>query len=151
MLGDVGADVVTSALGWFEANVVEAMYTEGAWCRSGQGGLRPGWPRPIRDGAGRIRRRRGSRRHRRRHPGGLVGLEGSAIPLFVGWRGGAPLRQAAGRAAQLIQILREWRGGLHLVATTAVGLFPLEAILTDEGPGQASFFGWSEPFPDAPP
>ena len=47
-----------------------------------------------------------------------------------------------------MQILREWRGGLHLVATTAVGLSPLEAILTNEGPGQAKFFGWSEPFPD---
>jgi hypothetical protein len=37
---------------------------------------------------------------------------------------------------------------VHLVATTAVGLSPLEAILTNEGPGQAKFFGWSEPFPD---
>jgi len=34
------------------------------------------------------------------------------------------------------------------VATTAVGLSPLEAILTNEGPGQAKFFGWPEPFPD---
>jgi hypothetical protein len=47
-----------------------------------------------------------------------------------------------------MQILREWRGGLHLVATTAVGLSPLEAILTNEGPGQAKFFGWPEPFAD---
>ena len=47
-----------------------------------------------------------------------------------------------------MQILREWRGGIHLVATTAVGLSPLEAILTNEGRGQAKFFGWSEPFPD---
>jgi len=29
MLGDVGSDVVTSALGWFEPNAVKAMYTEG--------------------------------------------------------------------------------------------------------------------------
>ena len=47
-----------------------------------------------------------------------------------------------------MQMLREWRGGLHLVATTAVGLSPLEAILTNEGEGQAKFFGWAEPFPD---
>ena len=46
-----------------------------------------------------------------------------------------------------MQILREWRGGLHLVATTAAGLTPLEAILTNEGAGQAKFFGWAEPFP----
>jgi hypothetical protein len=48
-----------------------------------------------------------------------------------------------------MQILREWRGGLHLVATTAVGLTPLEAILTNEGPGQAKSFGWPEPFADS--
>jgi hypothetical protein len=76
------------------------------------------------------------------------GLEGSALPLFVGWRDAARSDTAAGRAAQLMQILREWRGGLHLVATTAVGLSPLEAILTNEGPGQAKFLGWSEPFAD---
>jgi hypothetical protein len=76
------------------------------------------------------------------------GLEGSALPLFVGWRAAARAATPAGRAAQLMQILREWRGGVHLVATTAVGLSPLQAILTNEGEGQAKFFGWSEPFED---
>jgi hypothetical protein len=75
------------------------------------------------------------------------GLEGSALPLFVGWRAAPRSANAAGRAAQLMQILREWRGGVHLVATTSVGLSPVEAILTNEGEGQAKFFGWSEPFP----
>ncbi len=49
---------------------------------------------------------------------------------------------------QLIHRLREWRGGLHLVATTGAGLSPLEAILTNEGEGQARFFGWNGDFPD---
>jgi hypothetical protein len=48
---------------------------------------------------------------------------------------------------QLIHVLREWRGSNHLVATTAAGLTPLEAILAGDGEGQAKFFGWSEPFP----
>jgi hypothetical protein len=76
------------------------------------------------------------------------GLEGAAIPVFAGWRAAPAAQTAAGRAAQLMQMLREWRGGLHLVSTTAVGLTPLEAILTNEGEGQAKFFGWSEPFAD---
>jgi hypothetical protein len=42
----------------------------------------------------------------------------------------------------------EWRGGLHLVSTTAAGLTPREAILTNEGEDRAKFFGWPEPFPD---
>ena len=151
MLGDVSADVVTSALGWFEPNAVRAMYSEGI----GVAGAT--------SAATRMAEAHG--RWGEKHYGdvdeleGIVavteelvdGLEGSAIPVFVGWRDAPRSESAAGRAAQLMQILREWRGGIHLVATTAVGLSPLEAILTNEGPGQAKFFGWPGPFPDCGP
>lgn len=148
MLGDVGADVVTSALGWFEPGAVKAMYSEGI----GVAGAT--------SAAARMSEAHG--KWGEKHYGDVNGLEeivdvteelvdgleGSAIPLFVGWRAAPRSDSPAGRAAQLMQILREWRGGIHLVATTAVGLSPLEAILTNEGPGQAKFFGWPEPFPD---
>jgi hypothetical protein len=151
MLGDVGADVVTSALGWFEPNAVRAMYSEGV----GVAGAT--------SAATRMAEAHG--RWGEKHYGDVKGLneivavteelvdglEGSAIPLFVGWRDATRSESPAGRAAQLMQILREWRGGIHLVATTAVGLSPLEAILTNEGPGQAKFFGWPGPFPDFGP
>jgi hypothetical protein len=147
MLGDVSADVVHSAFGWFEPGAVKAMYDEG-----------------IAVGGTAMAAERMAEAHGmwgRKHFADVTGiddivavteeivdgLEGSGIPLFVGWRAAARDNAPAGRAAQLMQILREWRGGIHLVATTAVGLSPLEAILTNEGPGQAKFFGWSEPFP----
>jgi hypothetical protein len=148
MLGDVGHDVVTSAFGWFAPSAVQAMFSEGI----GVAGAT--------DAAARMAEAHG--KWGEKHYGAVEavdeivdvteelvdGLEGSALPLFVGWRNAARAESAAGRAAQLMQILREWRGGIHLVATTAVGLSPLEAILTNEGPGQAKFFGWPEPFPD---
>jgi hypothetical protein len=148
MLGAVDADVVTSALGWFAPAAVHAMYSEGIGVAGATGA------------ATRMAEAHGmwGEKHYSDVEGlddivhvteELVdGLEGSAIPLFVGWRNATRSETTAGRAAQLMQILREWRGGNHLVATTAVGLSPLEAILTNEGPGQAKFFGWSEPFPD---
>jgi hypothetical protein len=148
MLGEVTPDVVTSAMGWFAPPAVAAMYTEGA----GVAGAR-------------VAAERMAEAHAKwgdKYYAGVDGLEekvavsevvvngleGSAIPLFAGWRQAPKSETAAGRAAQLMQMLREWRGGLHLVATTAVGLSPLEAILTNEGEGQAKFFGWSEPFAD---
>jgi hypothetical protein len=148
MLGDVGADVVTSALGWFAPGAVHSMYSDGISVAGPSGA------------AARMAEAHG--KWGEKHYGGVEGvekivavtevmvdgLEGSALPLFVGWRDAARADSAPGRAAQLMQILREWRGGTHLVATTAVGLSPLEAILTNEGPGQAKFFGWPEPFPD---
>jgi hypothetical protein len=148
MLGEVGPDVVIAALGWFEPNAARAMFEEGA----GVAGSRAAAARmaeahslwgdkhyagvPDIDGIAALTEEM------------VDGLEGSGIPLFCAWRAAARSGTAAGRAAQLMQILREWRGGLHLVSTTAVGLSPLEAILTNEGTGQAKFFGWSEPFPD---
>lgn len=148
MLGDVGSDVVTSALGWFEPSAVQAMFSEGIGVVGATGA------------AARMAEAHGM--WGEKHYGGVEGLEeivavteefvdgleGSAIPLFVGWRHAARSESPSGRVAQLMQILREWRGGIHLVATTAVGLSPLEAILTNEGPGQAKFFGWPVPFPD---
>src|SRR6202789_3066230 len=148
MLGDVGADVVASALGWFAPSTVRAMYSEGVGVAGATGA------------AARMAEAHG--KWGEKHYGGVEGgeaivavteklvdaLEGSALPLFVGWRDAARAAAPPGRAAQLMQILREWRGGNHLVATTAVGLSPLEAILSNEGPGQAKFFGWPEPFPE---
>lgn len=148
MLGDVGPDVVHAALGWFAASAVRAMYSEGVGVAGARGAA--------------ARMAEAHSKWGDSHYAGVEGLddiaavseevvgrlEGSAIPLFAGWRDAPRSETAAGRAAQLMQMLREWRGGLHLVATTAVGLSPLEAILTNEGEGQAKLFGWPEPFPD---
>jgi hypothetical protein len=148
MLGDVNADVVHAAMGWFEPNALEAMYGEGVAVAGA----------PAAAARMAEAHSKWGRKHYAEVEGlddivGVTeelvdGLEGSGIPLFAGWRDAERCETAAGRAAQLMQILREWRGGLHLVATTAVGLSPLEAILSNEGPGQAKFFGWREPFPD---
>jgi len=151
MLGDVSADVVTAAFGWFEPNAVRAMYSEGI----GVAGATNAATR-MAEAHGRWGEKHYSDVEGLEEIVSVTeqlvsGLEGSAIPLFVGWREAPRSDSPAGRAAQLMQILREWRGGIHLVATTAVGLSPLEAILTNEGPGQAKFFGWPEPFPDFGP
>jgi Helix-turn-helix family len=148
MLGDVGPEVVTAALGWFEPNAVNAMFTAGLGVAGASGAARRMaeahslWGDKYYSDVDDVESIASVTEE-------LVGgLEGSALPLFVGWRDAAASQTPGGRAAQLMQMLREWRGGLHLVATTAVGLSPLEAILTNEGEGQAKFFGWSEPFED---
>ena len=148
MLGDVSPEVVVSAMGWFEPGVAGAMFGEGvkdkpaseAAARMAQAHSK--WGEVHYAGVERIEEKVAVCED-------LVGgLEGSAIPLFVGFREVDQGETSAGRAAQLMQMLREWRGGLHLVSTTAVGLSPLEAVLTNEGQGQAKFLGWPEPFPD---
>lgn len=69
-------------------------------------------------------------------------------PLFAGWRAAPRPDDAPARVAQLAQLLREHRGGLHLAAVLATGLRPVEAILTrDDGPRRAGFLGWAPPHP----
>jgi hypothetical protein len=148
MLGEVNTDVVTSAFGWFCPDAVSAMYNEGIGVAGARGAAERMAEAHSKWGEMHFAEIEGLADATAVSEEAVNGLEGSAIPLFVGWRDAPRSDTAAGRAAQLMQMLREWRGGLHLVATTAVGLSPLEAILTNEGEGQAKFFGWSEPFPD---
>ena len=93
---------------------------------------------------------RGTRRHRRRRPRSWsTGSRGPPSPSSSAGATPPAPNHPAGRAAQLMQILREWRGGTPPWSPPPPsGSRPLEAILTNEGPGQAKFFGWPEPFPD---
>ncbi len=71
-------------------------------------------------------------------------------PMFVGWRDmPLPAESGPARTFQLAQVMRELRFSRHTVAVQAVGLGPLEAILT--GPvaeWNANLFGWPAPYPD---
>ena len=75
------------------------------------------------------------------------------VPLFAGWRArllspDAPADDPA-RLALALQVMREHRGGLHLVAVAAAGIDPLQAVLSGRyGAGNAEFFRWPQPWPD---
>jgi hypothetical protein len=147
VLGEVSGDVVTATFGWFNPAVAGPMFSEGAAVHGAPAAAdrmleaTALWGRDHLAGAGLERFVELADR--------LVdGAEGAGLPLFVAWRSMPRVDDVPGRAAQLFQTLREWRGANHVVATTAAGLSPLEAILTNEGEGQAKFFGWTEPFPD---
>lgn len=75
----------------------------------------------------------------------------AGAPLFAGWRALPLPDDAPGAAAQLLQVLREHRGGLHGAAVLAAGLTPLEAVIAGGGESQAEFFGWEPPYPDPEP
>jgi hypothetical protein len=69
--------------------------------------------------------------------------ETAGFPLYAAWRAQPLPDDPPARAAQLLQVLREHRGGAHLAAVRVVGLRPIEAVVA--GPGgarEARFFGW---------
>lgn len=150
VLGDVDADVVTAAFGYFAPSAIRALWTTGiavegaraAAVRYGAGCTSWGRQRLEGfDGAERLADLAGR----------LVdSVDPAGLSLFAGWRAEARPDDAPGRAYLLLHVLRELRGSVHIVATTASGLSPLESILTNEagGAAMAGMFGWSEPFPD---
>jgi hypothetical protein len=75
-----------------------------------------------------------------------------ALPLFAGWRTLLHRYDGASgpeRLALALQTAREHRGGSHLVAVAGYGVPPLQALVSGRnGPPNAQFFGWPEPYPD---
>jgi hypothetical protein len=148
VLGDVDADVITAAMGWFHPGLVRLMWERGLAVAGAREGARryqqacADWADDhlagfapadrLADLAEKV----------------VAGAEESGLPLFAGWRAQPRADRGPARMLQLIHVLREWRGAVHLVATTAAGLTPLEAILTNEGEHQARFFGWRDDLPD---
>jgi hypothetical protein len=152
VLGAVDADVVVAAITFYPADVV-----------------RVGWKAALSVvdplAAGR-RYARACQDWGRARLGGFAGAarlaelaetvvreaEAAGLPLFAAWRALPLPPDADARAAQLLHLLREHRGGLHGAAVLSTGLTPLQAILA--GPGgepNAAFFGWQPPYEDAGP
>ena len=147
VLGDVDADVVTAAFGFFEPGTVRA-----AW----ESVPMP----PAQAAAGYLaacqdfgRRKLADFDACDRLAGLLQAVVDAAdvagLGLFAGWRALPLAGDTPGRVLQLIHCLRELRGGIHLIAVRAGGLSPFEAVLIGgsplaDGPTQARRFGWGE-------
>jgi hypothetical protein len=148
VLGDVDADVVIAAFGWWDPGYARLMWGRGLAVAGARESARryaqacAAWADdhitgfPDADRLSELAERV------------VDGAEVSGLPLFAGWRAEPRAEGGVARMLQLVHVLREWRGAVHLVATTAAGLGPLEAILTNEGPQQARFFGWRGDLPD---
>ena len=150
VLGDVDADVVISAFAFFEPGLVRAIW-DGARAT-------------MTPAEGATKYAEACAAWGRDHLAGVDDLDELATlldkvsraaspigaPLFAGWRAMPLPDDAPGRAMQLLHVLRELRGGLHVVAVLAAGMTPREALMV-AGPDSIVLFGWTEPYPDPEP
>jgi hypothetical protein len=148
VLGDVDAGVVTAAMGFWEPGLVKAMWDEGVAVAGGRAGARA-YAQVCADwGDKHLAGFEGCERLVELAEHLVAAADVAGLPLFAGWRSAPRPAPGPGRLIYLIHLLRELRGGMHLVAVTAAGLSPLEAMLTSDGEGQARFFGWGGDHPD---
>lgn len=150
VLGDVDADVVSSAFVFFNPAVVRTIWElarskrEPAAAAAAYAEACDAW------GRDRISNAEGLAE--------LDALLGRVVaaaspigaPLFAGWRAVPLADDAAARVMRQIHVLRELRGGLHGVAVLAVGLSPRDAMVAS-GSEMIGLFGWAEPYPDRDP
>ncbi|WP_280263331.1 SCO6745 family protein [Nocardia wallacei] len=154
VLGDVDADVVTAAFGFFHPETVRAAW-DSVTMPAAEAAA--GYLAACQDFG---RRKLGEFEEAGRLAELLRAVADAAdvagVPLFAGWRALPLADDAPARALQLVHVLRELRGGLHLLAVRAGDLTPRQAVLIsgsprNSGPDQARLFGWPEPFEEITP
>jgi hypothetical protein len=75
--------------------------------------------------------------------------------VFAGWRAQPQPDDVNARVALTMHVLREMRGGAHIIAVNACAITPLQAVLASpappprSGPAWAEHLGWTGPFGDA--
>lgn len=143
VLGDVEVPVVASAFGYFEPGLLKTMWESARRLVS-----------PREAGRAHLECARG---YGRAHFAGVAELGGfcaaaeevvaaadpAAMSLFAGYAAEPLPEDLPARAMQLVVVLRELRGGAHLLAVVASGLSPKTAHYLRR-PADFALFGWSE-------
>lgn len=147
VLGDCDADTMLSAWGFFEPGMARKMWEAGTAAVPARkaGSLYAEasrqWARDHLSGV-----KESSVTTFNKHAEAIVsGADATALTLFAGWRNEPLPEDPLGRAGQLLHVLREHRGSIHLVALVATGLNPLQAHVTKRGVEGAKLFGWGDP------
>ena len=147
VLGDVEPVVIASAFGYFNPEVVDALWNEGRKHIAPREAARV-----YLDCAAEVGRRRLA---------GIEGLEDMVVAadavneaadpvglsLYAGYRGELLVDDVPGRAMQIVTVLRELRGSAHLLALRACGVDARTAH-TIKRPNDLAMFGW--PVDDVP-
>jgi hypothetical protein len=70
------------------------------------------------------------------------------VPLFAAWRAMPWPDDAPARVLHAVHLLRELRGGVHVMAVMAQGVDPHAAVVNNSGEVVAEMLGWPAPHPD---
>ena len=153
VLGDVDADVVASAAGFFPLETVRTAWEAGAGLSPATAAAR--YAAVAHDfGRRKLADFAESARLAELLQAIVDGGDVVGAPLFAGWRAMRLPEDDRARVIQLAHVVRELRGGLHIVAVLASGISPLEAVVSGtsavlrDGAPNAEFFGWARPYPE---
>ena len=145
VLGDVDADVIVSAFAYFNPKIVRKMWQAGVAVEGARNSGSRYASACAAWGRQRLQDIEGCDRFVELAERLINSVDVAGLTLFAGWRSEPLASDAPGRAYQLLHVMREWRGSVHIVAVLSGGVTPLQALLaSDDGSAHAKVFGWGE-------
>jgi len=143
-LGDVSAEVVAAAKGFFAPELVANIWAEGRQVMTP-----PQAASAYAEACGQYGRQHltavenlGDYCDLANKILGRTNLAGYA--MFAAWMNQPRADDPHAQAMQLTNLLREYRGGAHLCATLTHGVSPKHAVGLDGGPSRLKVFGWPQ-------
>ena len=142
VLGDTSAAVVASAFGYFHHDLVTKMWNTAKTKISPTAAAALYWEACAELGRAKLADVDGLEAFVGAAEQVIVAADDTGLALFSGIKQMPPAADPAGRAMQVIAVLREFRGSAHLVAVRSVGLADTRAHFIKR-PDMVEFFGWT--------
>ncbi len=151
VLGDVDASVVISGFAFFAPTLVRSLWDAGITVEGARAGADRYALACAEWGRSRLGAFDRSDRLIELVTAVVDGAELAGLSLFAGWQSQARVSDPHGHCYQLLHVLRELRGSVHITAVIAQGITPLQALLANpknNGSEMAERFGWTNPYED---
>jgi len=148
VLGEATGATVASIFAIFEPGMTAALWDEGVAVCGAAGAAEVYWNQLADFARNHLSGAEGLARIAELGEKVITATPGAGLPMFVGWRAMPLADDAPARAAQVMFVLRELRGGVHLNLLSASGVSPVEAHMLGHDENYTRMFGWSEPFAD---
>lgn len=148
VLGEATGATVASVFAVFEPTALGAMWDEGVAVRGAAGAAQLYWEQTAAFGRKYLTGADGLDRIAALGEKIIAATPSAGLPLFAGWSAMPLADDPAGRALQVMFVLRELRAAVHFNALCISGVTPIEAHMLNKGPQYAAMFGWPEPYAD---
>jgi hypothetical protein len=142
VLGDVEAEVVISAFGYFSPDLIRKMWDSARERMAPRDAAREHFNCAAELGRSRLADLDGLEEYCRAAAAVNEAADYVGLSLYAGFRGEPLAEDPPGRAMQLTAVLRELRGSAHLLAVRASGLDAKTAHYVSR-PNDAEMFGWT--------
>jgi hypothetical protein len=148
VLGEATGATVSSVFAVFEPNFLAGLWDKGVAVRGAVGAAKVYWDQVAGFAHKYLTGAEGLDRIAALGEKIIATTPIAGLPLYAGWRIMPLADDSPARALQVMFILRELWGGVHVSALTLSGVAPVEAHMLNKGYEYTKMFGWPEPFAD---